>query len=432
MELEFHPKQGEAWNSRQKITLCCSGIQGGKTTVGALWALKQSAKWGKGSSAIIGAPTYKILNQSTLPTFFKYAAGRGIYQKSDQIFKFNSGLTAYIRTSTDPYSVEGIQDVRWIWLDEAGICKYAFWINLEGRAARTNAPILCTTTPYGMNWPYHHLIKPLRDGERNDVAYYEWLSIDNPTFPREEYERQKRILDPRTFRRKYMGIHERMEGLVYELTDDNFCDPKALPANTRFFGGVDFGYTDGHEFAVVIRGVTVDGFHYEIDEFRQAGLEPSKQILLLQAKMRTYGVEMFYCDPSRPDMIAELNKAGVTSIAFHTAKNNYKPVLAGINRHIELIRSGRYKIFRGKCPSLCDEYETYHWPSAEDGTVSSENPVKVNDNLMDAVRHVTVGTMNIKIKEERNFGLYNQKFHEIDAFNPQKKSRRKESDWNSY
>lgn len=429
--LKLHQKQSEASLSKKKITLCCSGIQGGKSTIGAIWFLKEVRKY-KGSehNFIIGAPTYKILNQSTLPTFLKYASGLGTYQKNDQEFHFISGSKCYFRTSTDPYSVEGISNVRAIWLDEAGMCKYSFWVNLEGRAARTSAHIFCTTTPYGMNWPYHHLIKPFREGMRDDVSYHEWLSIDNPTFPIHEYERQKKILDPRTFRRKYMGIHERMEGLVYEISEDHFCESKQLPRGTRYFASVDFGFSEGHEFAMMIRAITLDGFRYAIDEFKQAGLDPNQQIAVCKSKASIYGIERFYCDPSRPDMISAMNTAGLHAIGFQVGHENHKPLVPGINEHVKLIRSGAYKIFKEKCPNLEDEYSTYHWPEYSEEKAAKEVPVKVNDHLMDCERMLTVGTMNIKIKEPEGY-FVGQKMPHQDHWTPKTKSKR-EGQWDSY
>jgi hypothetical protein len=289
---------------------------------------------------------------------------------------------------------------------------------------------MCTTTPYGMNWPYQALIKPFRAGERPDVAYYEWLSIDNPSFPVEEYERQKRILDPRTFKRKYMGVHERMEGLVYELTQDNQVASFALPRGSRFFAGVDFGFAEGHEFALIVRCVGPDGFHYDIDEFKQAGLTPDQQVALCAAKKATYGIENFYCDPARPDMIAMLNRAGCSATGFHVGKENYKQIVPGIAKHNELIRTGRYKVFADRCPHLVDEYETYHWPEYDEEKVAPDKPVATNDHLMDAARYVTIGTMNVLIRDPK-LAPISQRRPEIDSFNPQKRSKRSGS-WDSY
>jgi hypothetical protein len=431
-KLSLHEKQGAAFESEKKITLCCSGIQGGKTTVGVLWFLRQASRWvGTNSNFIIGTPSYKILNQSTLPTFLKFAEGLGTYHKVDQEFHFKSGPKIYFRTSTDPYSVEGIQDVRAIWLDEAGLCKYTFWVNLEGRAARTSAPIICTTTPYGMNWPYQQLIKPLNEGLRDDVAYFEWLSIDNPSFPLEEYERQKRLLDTRTFRRKYMGIHERMEGLVYELPQDCLSSTEKLPQGTRLFASVDWGFAEGHEFAVLVRAITLDGFRYEVDEFKASGLTPDQQIAACIAKKSAWNVEHFFCDPARPDMIAALNKAGGKAIGFHEGRANLKPLLAGITEHTRLTRSGKYKIWQDKCKHLLDEYETYHWPEYQGEREPPEAPVGIKDHLMDCARMMTVGTMGIVVREAKKYTLGMKTPHR-DFFDPTKKSKsRASTGWDS-
>lgn len=432
IKIRLHPKQGQAFESEKKITLCCSGIQGGKTTVGVLWFLRNAGQWvGRDHSFIIGAPTYKILNQSTLPTFFKYAEGLGTYHKVDQEFHFHSGPRVYIRTSTDPYSVEGIQNVRAIWLDEAGMCKYTFWVNLEGRAARTSAPIICTTTPYGMNWPHQELIKKQKDGERDDVAYFEWTSVDNPTFPQEEFERQKRILDPRTFRMKYMGIHERMEGLVYELTDQNKTKSFPLPRGTRVFAGVDWGFSQGHEFAIVVRAITLDGFRFTIDEYKAFGHDPQQQTDICKSKFATYGIEMFYCDPARPDMIASLNKAGLHATGFHVGKESYKQLVPSINKHYELLKSGSYQIFTDRCPQLLDEYETYHWPHWDEETAPKSVPVALNDHLMDAERYVTIGTLHMKVKEPDR--LITSQAHPLrDFWDPTKKAKKKKANWDSF
>ncbi len=430
-QLRLHLKQGRAFESLSKITLCCSGIQGGKSTVGALWGLKNSFGWGPEDCAIIGAPTYKILNQSTLPTWLKYAGRFGEYLKGDQEFVFHDGFRVYIRTSTDPDSIEGIQNCRWFWMDEAGKCKMQFWDNAEGRCARTAAPLFLTTTPYGLNWPYKVLIKPAKAGLRSDVAYYEWLSIDNPTFPLAEYERQKRILDPRTFRRKYMGIHERMEGLVYDIGENQFCTPKMLPKQTRYFAAVDWGYAVGHEFALLVRAIGPDGFRYEVDEFKKSGLDPNQQIEACLAKYKIWGIETFLCDPARPDMISALSKTGVTARPFQSGVENYKKLNPGIDEHIKLINSGRYQIFREACPQLEDEYETYHWPEVEEDDAPADVPVKVNDHLMDCARMLTVGTMHVHVKAEREPHMTRVGV-KVDRFDPRKKSSSNGKRWDTF
>lgn len=383
--MKLHVLQGKAFLSDEKITLACSGIQGGKSTVGALWFLRQIHKnSGKDNNFIIGCPTYKILNQSTLPTFLKYASQFGTYHKVDQEFRLHSGGTVFIRTSTDPESVEGISNVRAIWLDEAGKCKYRFWINLEGRAARTNAPILCTTTPYAMNWVYRDLIKPHKRGERRDISYFQWTSKDNPSFPVEEYERQKKILDAISFARKYGGEHQRKIGLVFPLDDGQIISQCEIPSGSKFYAGLDWGFTN--PMALIIRAITPDGRDIQISEFYESGVYPDDVAHLLKQKVDVHHIKYIIADPEDPGKIAQMQKYGLPVIAADNDK------LAGIDAHNRIIRSGKYYIF-SNCKNTIDEYETYSYkdPGDEDEDKDSkEEPLSKNNHAMDANRYLSL------------------------------------------
>jgi len=380
--MDLHEKQGKAFLSDAKITLCCSGIQGGKTTVGALWFIRQAAKWkGPDNNFIIGCPTYKILNQSTLPSFLKYASQFGTYHKGDQTFSLRNGGTIYLRTATDPESVEGITNVRAIWLDEAGKCKFRFWTNIEGRAARTNAPIICTTTPYAMNWPYKELIKPLRRGDRKDIAYFQWTSKDNPSFPAEHYERQRELLDAVTFAMKYGGEHHQRVGLVYPFDDSKIIKPFQLPEGTKFYAGLDWGFTN--PMALIIRGLTPDGRDIQVSEFYESGIYPDDIAHLIKQKVASYDIQKILADPADPGKIAQLQRYGLPVISADNDKQ------AGIDAHSQVVKSNRFFIFE-TCKHTIDEYETYSYKENDDDDKNAkEEPLNVKNHAMDANRYLS-------------------------------------------
>ena len=97
-------------------------------------------------------------------------------------------------------------------MDEAGKCSRLFQINVLGCVARLKGQVLYTSTPYAMNWLHNDVEKPCLSGQRKDIKLIRFSSAHNPSFPPEEFERQRQILDPRMFRMKYCGIHERMQG----------------------------------------------------------------------------------------------------------------------------------------------------------------------------------------------------------------------------
>jgi hypothetical protein len=141
-------KQESGIFSQKPILICATGIQWGKTRVGAIktkMALHEFTN--SGDNFLVLAPTYKIMQQSTLPAFMQVMEGLGTLNKSTAEFKMHHGGTVYFRTATDPDSIVGVTDVRFIWGDEAGKYGLYFWENIQARAAFKEAQIVLTTSP---------------------------------------------------------------------------------------------------------------------------------------------------------------------------------------------------------------------------------------------------------------------------------------------
>lgn len=384
-------KQESAILSNAKITLALTGIQFGKTTIGSLWMKRFMHTFtDQTDSFIITAPNYKIMQQSTLPAFLSRMDGCGEYSKADAVFKFYGGGTCYMRTSTEPDSIVGITNVRAIWGDEAGKFSLYFWENMQARASFRNCPIMLTTTPYTTNWVFKDIVKPFKEGKLDNTLLIEASSNENPHFPKEEFERRKRLMDPRRFAALYLGQIERMHGLVYDcLSDeDHIVEPFELPQGTKYYAGVDWGYTD--PFSLGVRAITPTGQHFLVSEFVKTGMTITDMIIVAKQKMQTFGIKCFYADPSQPGHIEEFNRNGLPCVK---ADNNIRK---GIDLHYDLIKSGRYRIFKGMAPHTLDEYSGYHYPEPDDLKPDEDSkdqlPVGQNDHSMDRERYITIMT----------------------------------------
>ena len=400
--IKLHQSQLKAFQSNARTIVCLAGKQGGKTTIGGLWARKKSsADFGPKDNAIIAAPNYKIFSQSTYPKFKEFFPRRmGVLDKKDMAFKVNGGGTIYLRSMHDPDSCEGITNVKWIWGDEAGKMRIKAWNNLNGRAAFKQAPIFLTTTPYSLNWLYKDVYKPFKDGKLKDTQVIQWYSIDNPYFPKEEYERQKELLDERIFRMFYHASFEKMHGLVYDDVDqDNNFEEQFNPDPRDYFicAGIDFGFTN--PFAVSVRALhKIEDRDYQIDEIYETRLTQTDIILKLRELISKHSIEVFYADSEDPGMIQGLQDAGLPVVAV---KKGPDSVQNGIIIHNALIKSREYKMLRGRCPNTEDEYSIYHYP--EDSEVDSNRPEKPVDDmnhLMDDNRYVSMSTENFRKKRK--------------------------------
>jgi len=134
--------------SRKRFIIAIAGIQGGKTTAGVLWLIQEIRKNPKGTF-LVGSPSFKILNQSTLEKIFDLMPESiwGSYNKMEQVYRLKSGGKIFFRSLESPDSVEGMT-ANAVWLDEAGQMKYRAWVNVLSRVSATNGRILITTSPY--------------------------------------------------------------------------------------------------------------------------------------------------------------------------------------------------------------------------------------------------------------------------------------------
>jgi len=402
VSVEFTPhtdKQEQAIYSTKKILALATGIQYGKTTVGSLRMKRAMFQHcDPTDNFIICAPTYKIMAQSTLPSFLTTMQGCGTFSKVDAVFKMKGGGTCYFRTGTEPDSIVGITNVRHVWGDEAGKYSLYFWENMQGRAAFMNCPITLTTSPYSLNWFYKEIIREVKRGKRDaDVELIQAASTENPYFPIAEYERRKKLMDPRRFNMMFGGQFDRMEGLVYDCWSDeeNYIDMFQLPMGTRYFGAIDWGYT--HPFVLKIRAITPSGQHFGVSEFHQTQLTITDIVKICKQKHQIFDLQAVYCDPSQPSNIAELCANGIPAIG---AINNIRK---GIDVHYELIKSRMYKEFRGRNPYSADERDSYHYPEEQDvkpdQDIKEKLPVDQDNHCMDVDRYLSV--MTHKTHEKR-------------------------------
>ncbi len=388
-------KQDKAIFSIFPITLCATGIQWGKTITGANWLFEQYFEYPT-DNFIVTAPTYKLITQATLPAFLEVFGDFGVYKKGDSIFELDTGGIVYFRTGTDPDSIVGITNVRAVWCDEAGLYSLYFWENIQARIARLKGRAMLTTSPYALNWIFKDIIKPFQQKKRQDVLLISASSIENPTFSKERYDQQKLTMDPRRFNALYNGQFERMQGLVYDCYDDyeNKIMEYRWGPGVKIYAGVDWGFTD--PFVCLIHAIMPTGLRIQISEFYKTGLKPSEIVDFLKKKHQIYNFEMIYCDPSKPDMILEIQQSGVPTVK---AEND---IYVGVGVVYEELKTRRFKILDKSSPYTVDEIETYHYPNPkdlkEDQSAKDEKPVDKDNHAMDAMRYVIMGTRDMTHK----------------------------------
>lgn len=290
----LHAGQRRAMQSQKRQILALAGWQSGKTVIGPPWLHREIAHCGPGDY-LVASPTYPLMMKKVLPEFlrlFRQLLRLGEFVGgSKNIFTFSEDgcqrtwgsvpdipVQVFFGHAADPDSLESAT-VKAAWLDEAGQkgFRVASYETIMGRLSIHQGRVLITSRPYDLGWMKQLLYDPWRQAGENhpDIDVINFRSIDNPAFPREEYERARRTLPPWKFRMAYDGLFTRPAGLIYDNFDDATHKIKRfpIPPNWPRYLGLDFGgvNTAGIFFAAEQDGTRPTGRYIAYREYKAGG-----------------------------------------------------------------------------------------------------------------------------------------------------------------
>ncbi len=377
----LHPKQFDAFSFDSQFCLAVAGVRGGKTFVGAAWAGNKIAT--DPGDGLITAPDFQTLRDATLSTFFTmFPSYRQYYKEQKHVIELPGGKKIFLRSLDNPLSAEGIT-VTWIWGDEAGKYKLMAWHSLRSRVSLAKGQILLTTTPYNMGWLYQDFFKVWQDKTDDAYTVVQWRSVDNPWFPKDFYEAEKKRLTKQEFQRRYEGEFAKMSGLVYNLQKLWVIDPIELNPEITI-GGVDWGWWN--PALVVIK--LYKGCYYLVDEYSYPEQTTSQLIEKMIELQNMHGINRWYADSANPEKIAEANdKTGLQVFPYEKKKDSIPQGISIIN---QLMLDNRFRIFRGLKGCL-EEFDMYQYPEAVEGKEMKDEPMPFNNHFMDAMRYAVMG-----------------------------------------
>ena len=378
-QVNFFEQQYNAFNFTTQFGAVVAGVQSGKTFMGSHWGGKKIQEF-SGKNGLIVAPSYKVLQQSTLDKFFsEYPVLRKYYKEQKGVIELPTGGKVFIRSADQPLLLEGMT-INWAWLDEAGMASRLLWTVIRSRVSFTGGQVLITTTPYNLGWLYQEVYLPWKEKKVNDVSVFTWRSIDNPFYPKGFYDSERARLSPEEFARRYMGEFRKMEGLVYDISNAQIIPyNENIIGRARFIGaGIDWGFTNPAAIAVC---AYLDGKWYIVGEWYETGKTTAEIIQVAREMMRKYNIRMFYPDPAEPDRIQECQNAKMP------IAETKKDITGGISRIKQLIKEEKFYVF-DTCRNWLDEAENYHYPEGLEGKPFKEEPVALQNHLMDATRYI--------------------------------------------
>ena len=377
--INLHSKQTEVISTKERFIAAIAGIQGGKTTVGSIWfcdKIWRAHEAGIHGDWLIAAPTHKILQQSTLPKFKEYfPEDWGVWKENRSVFELGFGGNIFVRSTDDPDCLEGMT-LLGAWLDEVGQMKSQVWINIQGRVAVAQGPVLMTTSRYmHQKWLQRDVLS--KAGIDPNIKVISWASVDNPGFPKEEFERAKASLPDAIFRSRYLAEDCTLEGLVYpDFNEESIIKPFIIPEGWSRFGGLDFGQENPTALLCIAEDPKSHIFYAFREFYKSHSLLKDVADIIMDTQLK-----YVLGDPQSAQLIAEL--ARHYSLNVKPADNS---IDVGVERLTVLFKEGRLKIF-STLENTIDEIGSYHYAVNDGNKPFKDKPIAKKNHAMDALRY---------------------------------------------
>ncbi len=267
VKLNLHPGQTKAWKSEKRFVCVCAGVQSGKTSFGPWWLFREIQRCGGGDFLCISATydLYKMKMGPELRNVFETLLGIGRFWSSERIIELKNPETNQFEAlvASDPMwariilrsasaggkktreGVSGLESatIKAAWLDEVGLDSFSFaaYDAILRRLSLSEGRALLTTTLYNINFLKREVYNRFLKGDP-DYDVISFSSIDNPAFPRAEYERARRTLPSWKFNMLYKGIWDIPTGMIYSNYDSvHVVEPFQIPSEWPRYAGIDFG-----------------------------------------------------------------------------------------------------------------------------------------------------------------------------------------------
>lgn len=361
-------------NCNTKIQVHQGGTRSGKT-YSIIQGLIEFAYVNKNAGAVISIcrKTSPSLVATVYRDFVNILQSEGIYDESLQTkkpleYKLFGNLVEFFSID-DSVKVRGRQrDV--LFVNEANELFLEDWRQLT---LRTSYKIIIDYNPSDeYHWIYNEVIP------RSDATFFKTTYLDNPFLPESIIKEIEQYKDIDENYWKVYGLGERgASGATIFTKYEMITDYNDIKLEEVF--GVDFGYN--HETAIC--GVKIDSDNKKIytkQYLYERFLTSADIIDRIKDINEISNSSRLICDSARPEIIQVIEDEGFNAENADKGKNSVHDSILNIKKHNLFIDKGS--------SDLLKEIRGYKWKVDKNGQVLDE-PVKVNDHLMDALRYAT-------------------------------------------
>ena len=243
--------------------------------------------------------------------------------------------------------------------------------------------VLFTTTLYGAGWFKNEIYDRWKAGDKDyDVIQFD--STENPAFPKEEFERARRVMPLWKFDLFYRARFAKAVGLIYDSFNEDTCRIPRFPIPTHWprYVGHDFG--GANPAAMFYAHDRATGFFYAYHEYLPgAGRSTAEHVV--EFKRRPAGVTVLKRagGSHQEEEIREAYRAH----GWQIQEPKIHDVEAGIDRVYALHKLNKLFVF-SDLYSYLSEKLSYSRKLSADYLPTDEIEEKSKYHLLDAERYI--------------------------------------------
>lgn len=397
-EIVFSPKLQPLFNLKTRYCVLIGGRAGGKSF--ALASATACATYDDSYNVLFLRYTMVSAELSIIPEFMDkldLLASRGdfVTRKHDVVNR-GTGSRIFFRgaktgSKSQTASLKSLHAVKMVVYDEAEeFVDEKEFDTIDDSLREKDADIhviLCLNQPDVGHWIYRRFYQEAGvpedfAGIRGDVTYIPITYLDNIHNLNESFlakVERMRQRDPEKYEHVYGLAWERIKaGLIYTGWKRDAVAGEATRNGDSWYG-VDWGFTNDPTAIVRLWYDSDTGILYVSEVAYAKGLLIGQIARLLQADMEVSGCTdaLVYCDPARPEHIAELRRT--YNINACPADNRDKPGRVDWLKGCDVHYDG---------DNIDEERKAYSYiPSKNDPNLYTNVPQDGGDHLMDAINY---------------------------------------------
>lgn len=354
-----------------RLTFLQGGARSSKTYSVLQYLISLATKWGGIGVISICRESYNALKSTAMRDFLDILVESGMYDdnkynRTDHTYNLNGNVFEFFGMDS-PGKVQGRKrDI--LFVNEIMETDYRVFRQL---AIRTTGKIIADFNPTEIDhWVYSEMARP-------DACHLISTYRDNPHLNADTIAEIEhlRTADPDLWRIYGEGMPATVRNVVY-----SHWQSMAYQQPTEYVYGLDFGYT--HPTALVEVGRIGSGVQWH-EKIYQSNLTTQELIRL----MNEIGINrnvMIYADGSRPESITEIQRAGYRIKAADKRPGSVKEQIIKVKSNPLTLSFDSVNLKR--------EIKSYKWNEN-----NSDEPIKFNDDGMDAARYGTAGLISGRI-----------------------------------